>query len=90
MGKATKLLTILLTDSVLEPYFAKLKEQGHIVIVIEPDAHIGSLDDGYCKFSDYDYIYGSKCYRLTPAMLDGLPANTLPGLIKEARGKKYG
>lgn len=79
MGKATRLLTILLTDSALEPYFAKLKEHGHTIIV----------DDSLHSLSGYDCIYGPKCYRLTPEMIEGLPAKTLPELIKTARDKKY-
>lgn len=79
MGKTSKPLTILLLDAQLAPYFTSLGEKGHTIDVY----------DGGCQLEKYDRIYGSRCYRLTTEMLDNLPANTLPELVKAARAEKY-
>ena len=76
MGKATRPLTILLTDKDLLPHLADLIAKGHQVDIVDGPA--------------YDRVIGPNCYRLTPLMLDTLPKNTLAVLVKEARLEKYG
>ena len=76
MGKSSKPLTILVTNTDLLPYLQPLIEKGHTVEVI----------DG----PPYDRVLGPNCFKLTPDMLDNLPKNTLETLIKGARLEKYG
>lgn len=76
MGKAIRLLRINLTDPSLEPYFTDMREKGH-TIEVHPQP-------------EWDLVMGPTCMKMTPMMLDHLPHNLLPDLIKAIRLGVYG
>ena len=76
MGRAPKLLRILLWGLGLDEHWRALAEQGHTIDVYD--------EAGPVDLAGYDLVVGPRSWRLLPGM-----SKWVPSMVKEARAIKY-
>ena len=86
MAKVARTLKILIHPDIDGPEFEKLREQGHVVNIMDVDyVPTGDGNTFVEKLVGYDRIYGGNCYRMFGALMKFLPVS-----LKDARMEVYG
>lgn len=76
MGKASKLLTLLVHPDLDGPEIVELRAKGHAIVTME--------DHWDANMMNYDLILGPNCWQMTPDLLKYLPL-----AVRAARERKY-